>query len=275
MKVINNDPVRYELDKTTVKRALFSKKEIVQCALGDENKQPLTDYLYSEIEPFNNGVATAHISPKQNHLLTLDGSQLVPELAKKYRVSMLPNGYIALAFGECIFQGLASKSGKIIVDPRKNTYMVSEGDTVIHGTFYPTMPNTGKLGVSIIDGENITEAIPQKYNAIKKLGDRIFALGRIDDTQTVTSSVHLKVQTTTSYQTAYAVFSIDKGLMTQQIFGDFEVIPGGYRAILYPNIRFDELSHSQSLGEAFVGKGKLNFKDAKIVVLDENFNIKE
>ncbi len=277
MKQINDNPVRYELSSTIVKRVLFSKKEITVCALGDENGQPMTEYLYDCISEFKDGVAEARLSGKIiSHLLLTDGSQLVPELTKKYRVSMLPNGYISLAMSTKSPRGIATRDGKVLLNPASNIYMDvdAEGDTVIFGKYFPDLPTEAKLGVSVLEDGTLREVIPRKYNFIQRLGKHVFALGRTVDTGTATEMVSLtKNRVTTTYRSAYAIFSIDSGLLTQKVFGEFQAIPNGFKAVYYPHIQFDQLSHSQSMGEAFWGTGKLDFRGAKIVTLDENFNI--
>ena len=46
MQIINQDPIRYLLEQT-VKKGFFSKKEVIKYAIGDENGQPLTEWLGS------------------------------------------------------------------------------------------------------------------------------------------------------------------------------------------------------------------------------------
>ncbi len=58
--LINEEPKRYLLSQTTVKRSLFSKKELTLYAVGDENSKPLTGYEYEHIEPYENGLTSAY-----------------------------------------------------------------------------------------------------------------------------------------------------------------------------------------------------------------------
>ena len=63
MQIINKDPVRYILEQT-VKKRLFSKKEVTKYAIGDENGQPLTGYDWAVIHPYEDGISMAQRHPQ-------------------------------------------------------------------------------------------------------------------------------------------------------------------------------------------------------------------
>ena len=119
MQIINKDPVRYILEQT-VKKRLFSKKEVTKYAIGDENGQPLTGYDWAVIHPYEDGISMAQRHPQGIKFpLDLMGQEILKAYAG-YQVRP-KNGYLFIALSH------KSMTVEQILDMRPSGIILSPG----------------------------------------------------------------------------------------------------------------------------------------------------
>lgn len=297
MEKINENPVRVLLTQTE-KKGLFSKKEVPVYAIGDENGTPLTEYEFSSIKPFEDGFAVALKKKGGRILLDTNGKEVLPNY-RNYNICV-KNGFLTLykpsttssedSILNAIWQdpaseirnntmpywarGLANKNQEILIDPQKNTFLQIFGDIVLYGEWSVVSPDYSKLGVGKLSGDQLVSVLPCVYNHVEYLWDRILAVGRFHVTKTRTPSSLTKDTITVTSRLAVQLYNIDKGWVSDLIFGNiFRTDGGNFSAVIYPHIRPEDLTHQQSVGEAFSGAGLLDLRDPKEVLLNDRFEI--
>lgn len=171
-------------------------------------------------------------------------------------------------------RGLANKNQEILIDPKKNTFLQIFGDIVLYGEWSVVSPDYSKLGVGKLSGDQLVSVLPCVYNHVEYLWDRILAVGRFHVTKTRTPSSLTKDTITVTSRLAVQLYNIDKGWVSDLIFGNiFRTDGGNFSAVIYPHIRPEDLTHQQSVGEAFSGAGLLDLRDPKEVLLNDRFEI--
>lgn len=293
---LNNDPVRVLLSQTE-KKGLFSKKEVSSYAVGDENGAPLTAYEFSLISPYEDGFTYAVKKKGGPVLLDLAGKEVLPSYSGAFSIRP-KNGYLTIfrssskfsgdavmldtwpdPAGEKIVpaipylnRGLAAQDQKILIDPKKNSYLQIIDDIVLYGDWSPVGLDYCRLGAAKLSGDSLETLLPCEYNYVQYLWDRVIAVGRYVVTKTSTPSSLTRNTVTTTAQPAFRLYHADSGWIGDRIYGEIHRTKhGNISAVIYPHIRPEDLTHRQTMGEAFSGAGLLNFKDPKKVVLNDRF----
>ena len=296
MERICDDPVRYLLAQTE-KKGLFSKKEVTVFAVGDENGTPLTAYEFASVGPYTDGFASAQKKKGGSVLLGTDGKPVLPEYGA-YAIRP-KNGYLTLYRSSVQYsgdtamdeiwrdpaaentkpktpywpRGLASSRQEILIDPKKNTFLQIFGDIVLYGNWSTVGLDYCSLGVGRFAGGGLVPVLPCVYNHAEYLWGRLVAVGRYVVNKTTTASSLTKNTVTVTSTLAFMVYDADSGKpVSDLVFGGIHrTDKGNISAVVYPHIRAEELTHRQSVGEAFSGAGLLDFKDPKKVVLNDRF----
>lgn len=296
MQIINQDPIRYLLEQT-VKKGFFSKKEVIKYAIGDENGQPLTEYDWAVISPYEDGICMAQRHPQGIKFpLDLMGQEILKSYAG-YQVRP-KNGYLFLALThksmtvEQIMdmswsdsaensenmmpywsRGIANRRQKILIDPKKNTFLKVQGDLVLYGSSSTVGMDYNKLGIGRLEDGELIPLIPCEYNYVEVLSENYVAAGRVIVTETTQVASLTKNQVSVTNRAAVQIFSAEDGSpVSDRIYGAIRRNRDGTSsAVMYPNIKPADLLHRQSAGEAFSGSGLLDFSGEKNVRLDSNY----
>lgn len=284
MKKVNENPDRYVLEKTVIEKKLFKKKEVVRFALGDENKNSLTEYIYNDIEAFENGFTIAHPAKGKNQVLDLNGVQMFKELTDKYKFYFLDGYFMIESFIKN--KGLVSKEGKILIQPEKSDTFTHIDDYIIYGHDAGDIPEYSKFGLAYIGEDGFQPLLNKDYNYIEYLGSGYFAVGRFDVNKERQIASLTKDKVTVTTKLAVAIYSaekalsshnnnivLSKGLVSEKIYGPLKKTENGYFTVYYPKVRPIELSHTQTASEAFSGDGLMDLKDFRKVKLNENFEM--
>lgn len=278
MKVINENPLRYELSRTEMKKKLFSKEEVTKYAIGDEDGNPITEFSFDEITPFENGFALCKVYHNQHlrecRCFNLNGEEMMAKYADKgYYVERKGDYFTLTNIVASNPTGLAAADETLLIDPKDTNYMEIIDDFVLYGDASP-VPEASKFGAIKLSGGKGTEILPQKYSFIKYIGNRVFAAGRcVTSTSTQAASLTRDTVITTG-MVAFQLYSADSGKISDMIFSDIhQTKKGNYSATVCPKIKPEELLHRQTTSEAFSGEGLMDFSKTKNVVLNENFEI--
>lgn len=273
---INDDPVRYELSQTTVKKGLFSKKEIVRCALGDENGDPLTPFEYGNISQYTDGFAETLYKPGTTSVCVASIDINGKFMLRKYNDSgyhvKWDNGYFLITRWNG-YKGLATREEKVLIEPQDNNYLEITGDIVLYGNMAGGAgPDYNDMGIGKLAGDALIPVIPRRYNHVQYIDGRVVCAGRYAVNKTRTAASLTTDKVTVTARLAFQLFSVDTGKLNDLVFGEIHKTDNGnYSAVVYPNIRPEELLHRQTVGEAFSGEGLLDFSGEKRVVLNERF----
>ncbi len=296
MQVINQDPVRYILEQT-VKKGIIFKKNVTKYAIGDENGQPLTDYEWEVIHPYEDGISMAQRHPQgYKYPIDLMGREILKDYTG-YQVRP-KNGLFFLSLnhksmtveqimekswpdsavgGETMMpywpRGLANKSQEILIDPKKNTFLEVHGNIVLYGSSSTVGMDYNKLGIGRLDGDKLIPLIPCEYNHVEVLSENYVAAGRVIVTKTTQAATLTTNRVFVTNKAAVRIFSAKDGApVSDQIYGNIHRNKDGTSsAVMYPNIKPEDLLHKQSMGEAFNGSGLLNFSGEKNVRLDSEY----
>ena len=294
---LSNDPVRTLLEKTE-KKGLFKKKEVTFYAVGDENGNPLSGYEYLGIEPYEDGFAAAKVNETRSILLDIKGEKFLPQYANK-GFTITRQGDLFVIDGPS-GMGVADKTGYVFIEPKHGNNVIRiYDDIVIHGkqfgktdkTIWDFNGNTYtntiywdsyELGASRFEDGKLVPIVfsgDHFYNVVEYIDNRVLAVGRVSVNYEQVASTGVRPGYVQQYTPRVAVRFIgaDAKPLSDKIFG-FKGKPkrnrdGTMDAIYYPNIRPEDLSHHQTAGEAFTGKGLLDFSGAKNVRLDQNFKV--
>jgi len=295
-QIINSDPVRYALEQT-VKKGLFSKKEVTKYAIGDENGQPLTGYDWTVVHPYEDGICMVQRHPQGIKFpLDLMGQEILKSYAG-YQVRP-KNGYLFISLShksmtiEQILdmswsdsldsdkdtmpywqRGIANRSQKILIDPKKNTFLKVQGDLVLYGSSSTVGMDYNKLGIGRLKDGELISLIPCEYNYVQALSENFVAAGRVIVTKSTQAASLTKNQISVTNRAAVQIFSAEDGSpVSDRIYGAIRRNRDGTSsAVMYPNIKPADLLHRQSAGEAFRGSGLLDFSGEKNVRLDSNY----
>ena len=296
MQIINQDPIRYILEKT-VKKGLFVKKEVTKCAIGDENGQALTEYDWEVIEPYEDGVCMVQKHPRSNKLLIdLMGQQILKnytgyQVRPKngyYFLSLIHNSLTVEQIMEMswfdsfekgkktlpyLARGIANKSQKILIDPKKNMYLEVHGNLVLYGNSSTVGMDYNRLGIGRLDDGEFIPLIPTEYNYVEVLNEDYVVAGRVIVTKTTQAATLTTNRISVTNRAAVQIFYAKTGSpVSDTIYGNVHINRDGtISATMYPNILPADLLHRQSAGEAFNGNGLLDFSGEKNVRLDSNF----
>ncbi len=279
MTQIHDNPPRYILEQTETKKGLFSKKEVIKYAIGDENQHPLTGYDYDEIEEYHDGYAIVTVrkgSPKfpldiKKYLVDLNGKQVLTSYSDShYKITPVGNFFqISLAQE----RGLISKNEQVLIKPKENNYLEIIQDIVLYGNQSLVSPDYNKLGIALLTDVSLKPVVPCTYNYVQYLWNREAAVGRYVVTTTRTPSSLTHDTVTKTAKAAFQIYSVDSGKpVCDLIFGDIkETKNGNYSALIYPNIRPSDLTHVQSAAEAFSGTGLLDFSNEKRITINTDY----
>ncbi len=266
---ICDDPIRYVLSQEETKKGLFSKKSVTMLALGDENRQPLTAYEFDAIEPCGDGFFSAK-RKKSAIVLDANGAQMLKAYSDKSFAVRYENGLFFLTRGA--EKGLAARDGSVLVEPKGNLLEVVD-DIVLYGRVSTVGPDYNEAGIGRIEGNTLVPVVPCVYNHVQVLWDRVVAAGRYVVTTTRTASSLTRDTVTKTTRLAFELYSADTGeRVSDLIFGEIHrTDKGNFSALVYPNIKSEELTHRQTAGEAFSGAGLLDFRGEKKVVLGPDY----
>lgn len=307
MEKINENPARVLLTKTE-KKGLFSKKEITMYAVGDENGNPLSDYVFSKICPYEDGFADATSKKGVHVLLDTDGQVVLFPSYEACRV-YAKNGYLTIfqpgnqisdaavmdsiwpdpdsaernnnvSFGPRGLGIVENQQKKILVSPDDANFLKVFGDIVLYGKIYGLNPygegildSSDKLGIGILSGYYLKSVLPCRYNHVEYLWDRVVAVGRVIVTNKKEVGL-LSDKIRTTHQVGFRLFDVDKGWVNDLVFGQImRLNDSTFSATLFPHIRPEDLTHRQTGKEAFRGKGLLDFRDPTPVVLNDRYEI--
>ena len=280
--LINEEPKRYLLSQTVVKRSLFSKKELTLYAIGDENSKPLTEYEYEHIEPYENGLTSAytkygpgiHKYGKDVFLIDLSGRLVLPDY-QKAGYGVMPEGEVYKIFkGQKI--GLANTDGKILIDPDKNWYIKIVGDTVIYGLNLPGPALTSRLGASRLENGKLIPLIECKYNFLDRPWDGALIAGRVQIYTHREAASLFKDRVTTQVTGAFMLFSSVTGKpLSNYVFGKLDrEIDGTMIGIVYPNVKPEDIiPRSETFKESFLGTGGMDTYEKKEIKLNDRYEV--
>ena len=280
--LINEEPKRYLLSQTTVKRSLFSKKELTLYAVGDENSKPLTGYEYEHIEPYENGLTSAYTNygPGIHHygkdifLIDLSGNLFLPDYQKKGYAIVPKGGAFTVSKGQKV--GLANTKGKILIDPENNWYIKIIGDTVIYGLNLPGPSMTSRLGASKLEDGKLVPLIECKYNFVDRPWDSVIVAGRVQiDTSREIASL-TKDRIIKKVTGAFMLFSPVTGKpLSNYVFGQLSRESDSTMiGIVYPNVRSEDIvPRSATFKESFLGTGGMDTYEKKEIKLNDRYEV--
>ncbi len=269
---LNDSPERYALSRAEIKKGLFSKKEVIKYALGDEDQNALTEYDYDSIEPFSNGFARAAKKNGRTALLDLNGGEVLKEFTDRGYAVYPENGYFSISRG-ALEKGLASPEGKVLIDPKKGYNRLDiSGDIVIYGRTSTVSQEYNEYGIGRLEDGELKSVVPFGYSFAAFVDGRVVAAGRcVVSTQREIASL-TRDRVITTARAAFQLYSADTGKISDLVFGELrKTEKGNYSGTVYPNIAPEELTHRQTAGEAFSGAGLPDFSKKKNIVLDKNF----
>ena len=170
-------------------------------------------------------------------------------------------------------RGIATKDQKILIDPKKNTFLRVQGDLVLYGSSSTVGMDYNKLGIGRLEDGKLVPLIPCEYNFVEVLSADYVAAGRVIVTKTTQAASLTTNRVSVSNRAAVQIFSVKDGSpVSDRIYGMIRRNRDGTSsAVMYPNIKPADLLHRQSAGEAFKGSGLLDFSGEKNVRLDSNY----
>ena len=265
---INDQPIRYAVGKTVMKKRLFGKKEQTKFAVCNEEAEPLCAFDYDSIGPFEDGIATAMVK-KRVHFIELDGKQILQTYTDgAYNVTRMGD-YFKIVKNGSNEKGLVYRDGSILIEPKHNCLEIQD-DIVIYGDLSPVGYEYRKLGAGKIAEGKFISVLPCNYNFVQYLGDRMVAAGRYSVTKTTSASSLTTDRVTITATPAFQIYSVDTGKLSDLVFGEIHMTDhGNYSAVIYPHVRPDELTYrQQTFSEAFHGTGLLDLSVKKHIVLN-------